>query len=108
MQKPMVHMHIIVKNDGESNAPSRNFIYDFYSYKFLVQDNWTEVLSHDADGNVISGSAKMLEEASTAGCDIKVGISGICDGLFGEEKPCIKHELFIQTGPHYYYSETGL
>ncbi len=105
-KKPMVNMHVGEQFDAETNAPALNFVYDFYSYKFLAQDEWTEVLSHDADGNVISGSAKLLEEASVAGCDIKVGISGICEGVFGA-KGAMKHELFIQTGPHYYYTETG-
>lgn len=103
--KPMIHMH-----EGESyaegtNGPSTNFIYDFYSYKFLVSDDWEEVLAHDKDGNVISGSADELDKASSAGCNIKVAIEGICDTLAGE--PCIRHEVMIETGPHYYYSETG-
>lgn len=104
--KPMELMHNISSFNTDTNAPAINFIYDFYSYKFLVQDEWTEVLSHDADGNVISGSAKTLEEASAAGCEMKVAISGICEGVFGA-KNTAKHELFIATGPHYYYTEAG-
>ena len=99
-------MHEIDESAPDSKAPFRNFIYDFYSYKFLVQDEWEEVLSHDKDGNVISGSAKALEEASANGCDIKVSIDGICEGMLGENN-LMKHELFIGTGPHYYYTETG-
>lgn len=105
-EKPMIHMHEIDDIQDSANSNIRNFIYDFYSYKFLVQDDWTEVLSHDENGNVISGSAKVLDEASSAGYDIKVGISGICNTLCGENEK-IKHELFIETGPHYYYSKTG-
>lgn len=104
--KPMHLMHNLSENDGGTNAPSSNFIYDFDSYRFLVQEDWEEVLSHDAEGNVISGSAKALEEASMAGYDIKIGIRGICNGLFGKEDQ-LDHELFIATGPHYYYTETG-
>lgn len=103
---PMIHMHNLDAYDADTNAPCSNFIYDFYSYKFLVNDGWTEVLSHDADGNVLSGSAKALDEASNEGREIKVAISDICEGLFGETN-LPHHELFIQTGPHYYYSETG-
>ena len=102
--KPHDLMHIVSRADDE-NAPVLNFIWDFYAYDFLVQDDWMEVLSHDADGNVISGSAKALSDASSAGLDIKVGITGICDGLYGETQT-MKHELFIETGPHYYYSES--
>lgn len=105
-EKPMKLMNFINKCGENTNAPASNFIYDFYSYKFLVQDNWTEVLSHDAEGNVVSGSPKTLEEASLEGYDIKVGITGICEGVFGVEN-VINHEVFIETGPHYYYTETG-
>ncbi len=103
---PMIHMHNGESFDKSTNAPSTNFIYDFYSYKFLASDDWCEVLSHDKDGTVISGSAKLLDEASSAGCNIKVAIEGICDGVFGKPSE-LKHEVIIETGPHYYYSETG-
>ena len=105
-QKPMRYMHYIDSYGENTNAPASNFVYDFYSYRFLANDGWTEVLAHDAEGNVLHGSAKALEEASAAGCDIKVGIDGICEGLFGVQG-MLKHELFIQTGPHYYYTEAG-
>lgn len=98
--------HDLGEWDLKTAAPSKNFIYDFYSYKYLVNERWEEVLSHDADGNVLSGDPKLLDEASSAGRNLKVAISGICNGLWGEENQ-IKHELFIETGPHYYYSETG-
>ncbi|MBQ4528092.1 MAG: hypothetical protein II998_08465 [Clostridia bacterium] len=104
--EPMEHMHMGKSFDEGTNAPSINFVYDFYSYKFLVQDEWTEVLSHDENGNVLSGSAKALDEASSAGCNIKVAISGICEGLWGETN-LHKHELFIECGPHYYYDENN-
>lgn len=92
--------------DEDTNAPCNNFIYDFYSYKFLVNDDWEEVLSHDAEGNILSGDPRELDEASSAGKELKVAIRGVCDGLWGEEN-MMDHELFIQTGPHYFYSETG-
>lgn len=105
-QKPMLKMHMMDTYDEDTNAPSINFVYDFEKYEYIVQDDWTEVLSHDENGNVISGSVAALDEASNNGLEIKVAISGICDGLFGQTNN-LKHELFIETGPHYYYSETG-
>lgn len=98
--------HAISRNGDDTIAPSNNFIYDFYSYKYMVQDGWEEVLSHDADGNVLSGSAAALDEASNKGYEIKVAIKGICNGLWGEENQ-LEHEMFIKTGPHYYYDQTG-
>ena len=103
---PMIHMHNIDTMDDSANSNIRNFIYDFYSYKFLVQDDWTEVLAHDENGNVISGSAEALDLASNAGCEIKIAISGICDSMYENGKK-LPHELFIETGPHYYYSKSG-
>ncbi len=105
-QKPMIHMHEIEELDDSPNSNIRSFVYDFYSYRFLADDGWTEVLSHDKDGKVISGSASLLDEASNAGCEIKIAIEGICDNMQGNEKK-LTHELFIGTGPHYYYDKTG-
>ncbi len=96
----------MLSSDGVTAAPSVNFIYDFYSYKYFVQDQWTEIYAHDKDGNPISGSARALDEASSAGQDLKVAISGIAEGVGGEEN-ALRHELIIATGPHYYYSESG-
>lgn len=98
--------HEISRFGDDTIAPCSNFIYDFYAYKFMVQDGWEEVLSHDENGSVLSGSAKALDEASNCGYEIKVAIDGICNGLWGEEKQ-MPHQLFIKTGPHYYYDKTG-
>ena len=98
--------HEISRFGDDTIAPCSNFIHDFYAYKFMVQDGWEEVLSHDENGSVLSGSAKALDEASNCGYEIKVAIDGICNGLWGEEKQ-MPHQLFIKTGPHYYYDETG-
>lgn len=98
--------HTFGRCDDNTNGPSMNFIYDFYNYKFLVRDDWKEIYAHDADGNPTFGSATALDEASNAGMELKVAISGICDGLWGQACS-LPHELFIEAGPHYYYDETG-
>ena len=103
---PLGLMHTYSSYDESTNAPSKNFVWDFYSYQYLVNTQWTEVLSHDENGNVLSGNPKLLDEASNAGLELKVAIRGICNGLWGAQN-CPDHELFIQTGPHYYYSQTG-
>lgn len=101
----MTKMHYRDEGDTDENAPCRNFIYDFYSYKFFADDCWTEILSHDENGKVSSGSIEAVDKASREGKELKVAISGICDGLTCEKE--IEHELFIATGPHYFYSESG-
>src|SRR5215212_9530657 len=67
--------------DAGTNAPSSNFVYDFDHYQFWVYDGWREILSHAADGTVISGSLDQLAEAFSRGCAIKLGIRGLCADL---------------------------
>jgi len=102
--KQMPKMHLFDGLDDETIAPSINFIYDFESYRFLVRDAWREVLAHDAQGQVIRGDVKELAALSESGCEVKVGIEGLCDDLVQEGAPCLKHEVFVHLGPCYYYS----
>ncbi len=90
--------------DAATNAPSSNFIYDFEMYRFWVRDDWREVLSHAADGKVISGSVEGLAEEVARGCEVKVGFRGLCDDLVKAPAHAIEHEVFIQAGPCYYYT----
>ncbi len=98
--------HFISAFDNDTIAPSRNFIYDFYRYKFLVKDDWQEVFSCDQDGSLLYGDPRHIEVASQSGCEIKVGISNICEGLCKTES-LLPHQLFIKTGPHYFYTESN-
>ena len=90
--------------DEQTNAPSQNFIYDFDLYRFYVRDEWCEVLSHDAEGVVQSGSAHDLADAFSRGCEVKVGVRGLCADL----ATAIDHEMFVQTGSCYYYTSQQL
>jgi len=133
--------------DVDMNAPSSNFIYDFGFYRYWVNDEWEEVLSHDAEGGVVSGSLEALVAAFQSGREVKVGIRGICadlaDGWGGANggghasdasggssegganggsgtnggsdasdasggKSLLDHELFVQVGFTYYYTESKL
>ena len=90
--------------DTDTNAPSQNFIYDFDAYHFYVDDSWREVLHHDAQGQVLSGSIDALAAAFADGTAIKVGIGGLCGDIgYG-----LEHEVFAQTGSGYYYTEQKL
>ena len=53
--------------DGETNAPSGNFSYDFEVYRYFIRNDWEEVLSHDADGGIRSGSVDRLVSAFSDG-----------------------------------------
>ena len=94
--------------DGQTNAPSQNFIYDFDLYRFYVRDEWREVLSHDAEGAVQSGSIRDLADAFSQGCEVKVGVRGLCAGLAEDSTTAIDHEMFVQTGSCYYYTAQQL
>lgn len=94
--------------DAGTNAPSENFIYDFEVFRYWVNQEWREVLSHDAKGTVIDGSLEALVEAFRSGCEVKVGIRGICADLAGQQADSIEHEVFVQVGFTYYYTESKL
>ena len=94
--------------DRQTNAPSQNFIYDFDLYRFYVRDEWREVLSHDADGAVQSGSVHDLADAFSQGCEVKVGVRGLCADLAEDSTTAVDHEVFVQTGSCYYYTAQQL
>jgi hypothetical protein len=64
-------------------------------YRYFVRDDWEEVLGHDADGTVVSGSFDTLEAAQVAGREIKVGIRDLAADLDGGALP---HEVFTPVG----------
>ena len=94
--------------DVGTNAPSHNFVYDFDSYRFLVNDRWHEVLSHDYDGRPRSGSVEALNDAFMRGSPVKVAISKFCVGLVPPGETAPEHEAFIHAGSCYYYTDRKL
>jgi hypothetical protein len=90
--------------DALTNAPSSNFIYDFDRIRFLVRDDWQEVFTHDAQGRPTSGSLDALIDAFTAGCELKVALRGVCEGMGSD----LDHEMFVQVGPGYYHTQRRL
>lgn len=92
--------------DAGTNGPSSNFVYDFEVFKFWVNDDWEEVYSHTADGKIVSGSIDALGDEFGHGRDIKVGITGLCADLAPDAVAAVPHELFVQCGAGYYFTET--
>jgi len=94
--------------DADTNAPSSNFVYDFNVFRYLVRDDWQELLSHGPDGSRVSGSVDALGDAFTQGCELKVAIRGLCADLApaGESSP--DHEIFVHVGSAYYYTAQKL
>jgi hypothetical protein len=83
--------------DAGPNAHSSTFIYDFAKFRFRVNPTWREVLAHDADGTGLSGSIETRVEEYSPGCEVKVGICGLCSDLH-EGSASIDPEVFVQTG----------
>ena len=104
----MPKYHALDSWDAETNAPSTNFIYDFEHFDFLVRDNWTEVLAHDAEGAVLHGSAAALGDVCATGGEVKAAIRGLCADLAAPETAASDHEVFVQIGSSYYYTEQQL
>jgi hypothetical protein len=109
MQTPsnMPHYHTQNNWDTGTNAPSQNFIYDFDFYRFCVSDTWQEVLAHDENGEVQTGSVTALADAFAGGCEVKVGVRNLCAELSDADNAAA-HELFVQVGSCYYYTERQL
>ena len=91
--------------DADTNAPSSNFVYDFDLFRFYVSSRWDEILSHQSDGNIRSGSVTALADAFAAGCAVKVAVDGLCDDLGGQG---LSHELFVETHSGYSYTRKKL
>ncbi len=80
--------------DVGTSGGSSNFIYDMEKYRFIVRDDWTLLLSHDENGNVIEGSWEALAGAQQSGKEFKVGIRNLC----GDLGDAIDHEVFTPVG----------
>jgi hypothetical protein len=91
--------------DKDTNAPSSNFAYDFEIYKFMVCDDWQEVYACAADGKVLSGSIEALAKEFAQGREVKVGIGGLCADMTADAAHALPHEVFVQCGSCYYYTE---
>ena len=94
--------------DAGTNAPSQNFVYEFDRFRYCVNDSWREVLHHSPNGEVVSGSMDELVDAFSSGCAIKLGISRLCADLCADPDSAPDHEVFVQGGSAYYYSEQKL
>jgi hypothetical protein len=112
----MPKYHLLDNWDAGTNAPSQNFVYDFDRFRYCVNDSWREVLSHSASGAVTAGSLEDLVDAFSSGCAIKLGVARLCDDLGdgrgddagADPRGVPDHELFVQGGSAYYYTDQML
>lgn len=94
--------------DVGTTGPSRNFVYDMEMYRYIVRDEWVEVLAHDADGRVTSGTFEALEAAQIEGREVKVGIRGLGDDLAPAGTDPLPHEVFTLVGSGFVHVRAGL
>ncbi len=102
----MPKYHEIDRCDDATNAPSSNFIYDFETLRYFVREDWREVLHHQSDGTVLSGSIDELADAFRHGAEFKIGIRNLCADL--STAGALPHEVFVQLGSCYYYTRQRL
>lgn len=91
--------------DDSTNAPSSNFYYAFERFRFFTNRTWREVYAHEANGQSRRGSLSDLTDAFNRGCEIKVGLEGLCRDLGGGMLP---HSVFVPCGPGYYHTESKI
>jgi hypothetical protein len=96
----MPKYHLQHRADEDTNAPIRNFIYDFEHFRFCVSDEWEEVFHHSETGETICGSIDRLAAEFARGRELKAGIRDLCRDLGG-----LPHEVFVMAGPGYYYTD---
>lgn len=103
VEPAMPRMHVFADADEGTYAPSRHFVYQFDYYRFFVCRRWRQVLAHDDQGRVTSGSLDDLVAAVNAGREIKIAVRDLCRDL----GPGPAHEVFVHIGPCYHYTESG-
>ena len=106
LEMPKYHQHD--NWDAQTNAPSQNFVYDFGVFRYLVRDDWQQVLEHNADGSVESGSVDTLAEAFSSGRQVKIAVRGLCDDLGEAGHEALEHEVFVRGSSCYYYTRQKL
>ncbi len=94
--------------DVGTTGPSRNFVYDMETYRYIVRDDWEEVLAHDADGRVMAGSFAALEEAQIGGREVKVAIRDLGADLTPAGVEPVPHEVFSLVGSGFLHVRAGL
>ena len=103
---PFKKTHTINSFDAGTPGYSKNFIYDFESFRYLANDCYEEIFANDENGNCVFGSVKALEEAYAEGRAIKIAVSGISGVLWGDTGHT--DEIYIHCASSYYYTKDRL
>ncbi|MEW6751628.1 MAG: hypothetical protein AB1505_11730 [Candidatus Latescibacterota bacterium] len=104
----MPKYHQLDRWDGQTSAPSQNFVYDFEVFRLLVDDRWRQVLQHDQAGIALAGSVEDLVTAVERGLEVKVAVADLCGDLCPPGQSPLPHEVIAPTVARYCYTEQGL
>lgn len=104
----MPKYHEVDRWDDGTNAPASNFVYDFDTLQYYVRDDWRLVLHHTATGEVLAGSLERIAQEFSRGVEWKLGIRGLCADLLPSDQSPLPHEVFIQAGSSYFYTQQRL
>lgn len=104
----MPKYHEFDRWDDGTNAPSSNFAYDFDTLRYFVRDDWKFVVHHAANGEIISGSRAEMLDLFASGVEWKLGVRNLCADLTAPGEESLPHEVFIQAGACYLYTQQPL
>jgi len=96
---------VIDAADQGTNYASHNATYDFNCIRWLVRDDWRQVLHHDEHGIVLEGSLDALREDFRRGCSVKVIVRNLCNFLAPGDAG-IEHEVAVELGSMYFHTQS--
>lgn len=98
--------HTINVLDNDTLGASKNFIYDFEFYNFIITDCYVEVYANTQDGTCVFGDIELLKEAYNEGRGIKIAMKGLSNIMWEDTRH--EDEIFIHCGSSYYYTKDKL
>lgn len=102
----MRKMHTMDIFDSDTPGVSKNFIYDFEYYDFIVNDCYEEIYANTGEDVCIKGNIGDLEDAYRCGRGIKLAVKGISGVLWGDRGH--EDEIYIHCGSSFYYTKDRL
>lgn len=102
----MKKMHTLNVLDRHKAGASKNFIYNFSFYDFVVTDCYDEVYANTEGGTCVLGNIDALGEAYRSGRGIKLAVKGLSRAIWGTTEH--EDEIYIHCGSSYYYTSDKL
>lgn len=99
-------MHTLSIADTDTLGGSKNFIYYFDFFDYLVTACYKETYANTREGDKKLGDIECLHESYRRGAGIKIAVKGISEAIWG--KTGHEDEIFIHCGSAYYYTSDKL